>query len=92
MKSDAEGTQLGSSTSGCCIGASALTPHAALSDRYHGCRKPPAPGFYHLREQAGIDRVLQGLAESTDSRLGMYQLYDYGQVPSLPLNFGVLFC
>lgn len=48
------------------------------------------PGLYHLGEQPSIDSVVQGLAEITDSSLGIYQLCDYGQIPSLPLSLSVL--
>lgn len=45
------------------------------------------PGFHHLGEQSGMDRVLvHGLAESTDSSFGTYQLNDCGQVSFLPLS------
>lgn len=44
------------------------------------------PGFHHLGEQSGIDWLVHGPAESTDSRFGTYQLYDCGQVFFLPLS------
>lgn len=51
------------------------------------------PGSPHRGEQPGMDGVVHGLAGSTDSCFGTYQLCDYGQVPSLlPLSLSVLVC
>lgn len=46
-------------------------------------------GLYHLGEQPGIDSVVQGLAEITDSSFGIYQVCGYGQIPSFPLSLSV---
>lgn len=69
----------------CCCPVSALTPHAAPSERHHGYEKPPAPGFRHLGEHPGPGRWRRARQKAQTPRLVLISWVTVGRsCPSEP--------